>query len=159
MTESIRDILFTPTPTGFRGIHPTGQPSMAKQEFKDQCDINLIVKRYAQRGLFDHVSPITPTYGDASQVMDLQQAMDLVDRVKAEFDELPAEVRRAALNDPMELRDMLTTEAGVRQLQAAGMKLQFTDDQPEPSKEAPGADGLTSEEPPAPPPSEPSDQP
>lgn len=38
--------------------------SLTKSEFKNECDINLIVKRFDKTGLITHVSNMSPIFGD-----------------------------------------------------------------------------------------------
>lgn len=110
---------------------PQGGPSRAKQSFKDDCDINLIVKRHAQRGLWDHINPVEPKYGDFSKATDLQTAIELVTAAEESFFELPAAVRTVVDNDPVQFLNALADEDGFRDLVEAGLP---TETQPEPIK-------------------------
>lgn len=56
------------------------KPSLTRGSFKDECDVNNIVRRYAQTGMVNHVPRGTPQYGDAPE-MDFAEAM----RVRAEI--------------------------------------------------------------------------
>lgn len=40
------------------------EPSMAQQHFKDECDVNNILRKYESTGLVTHVANGTPSYGD-----------------------------------------------------------------------------------------------
>lgn len=111
-------------PVRRRVVARSGGTDRTKQEFKDQCDINLVVKRHAQRGIYDHVNPRTPHYGDASQRIELDQALELVAISRESFLELPALVRRAAGNDPSTFLRMLEDEEDTQLLVAAGLPLE-----------------------------------
>lgn len=40
-------------------------PSLTKQSFKDECDVNKIVDRFTRTGQLDHLRPGNPEYGEA----------------------------------------------------------------------------------------------
>lgn len=71
-----------------------------KQSFKDQCDVNEILKRYAATGLLPSVNSRPPFYGDVSNVTDYRQALDSVIEAKASFAELPLSIRSRFSDDP-----------------------------------------------------------
>jgi len=73
--------------------------NMTKQSFKDDCDINEIVKRHpyqiaesaalANQGMYDDILPI-----------DYHQAMNISIKADRMFSELPSEIRNEFRNDP-----------------------------------------------------------
>lgn len=78
--------------------------SLTKQSFKDDCDINKIVKRYQKTGVIEHVSRKRPRFGDAPAAgEDLLSAYLLVEEAEAMFSALPADIRRRFENDPAAL--------------------------------------------------------
>lgn len=76
------------------------KPSRAKQEFKAECDINSIMARYAKTGLLEHVNRYQGQYGDFSQVVDYQEALNLVSEAQHAFQSLPASIRSRFDNNP-----------------------------------------------------------
>lgn len=128
---------------------PVGERSRAKQSFKDECDVNVVVRRYAQTGMFDHVAKRQPTYGDVSNAVDLQTALRLVETARESFMELPARVRRAASNDPVELLAMLADPDQVAELVELGLPVE------KPAEAAAAAVSETPKASPAPAPREP----
>lgn len=104
-----------------RVITDTGSVSRTKQAMKKDCDINLIVERHASTGLWDHLTPTAPMYGDFSQSVELQEAIELVDAAEATFDALPANVRSVVDNDPVKFAAALADEGLFRELVEAGM--------------------------------------
>lgn len=104
-----------------RHITPVGKTSRTKQSFKDDCDINLIVKRHASTGLWDHLAPVPATYGDFTASRELLAAVELVDQANASFAELPAEVRRLCDNQAVNLLYGLADEASYEMLVDAGL--------------------------------------
>lgn len=82
----------------------------AKQSFRDECDINTIVRRFGVTG----VAPMSgrmPTYGDFSGISDFQSAMEVVTAAREAFASLPAAVRERFANDPQRLLGFLGDEA------------------------------------------------
>lgn len=117
-----------------RLVKDTGVLSRTKQSFKDDCDINLIVKRHAQRGMWDHLAPHTPTYGDFTGATDLQDAIFKVDEANRDFMTLPAALRSAVNNDPVQLLEALASEEGTEELIQLGLKIE---EEQEPEREEP----------------------
>jgi hypothetical protein len=65
-----------------------------KQAFKDQCDINKILKKAQKSGTISHLLKYPePVYGDFDGV-DLLEAHRLIDKAQTIFDDLPSEIRR-----------------------------------------------------------------
>lgn len=132
-----------------RVILDTGSVSRTKQSFKDDCDINLIVKRHASTGLWDHLAPRTPTYGDFSMATELSDAIALVNAAEADFDGLPAAVRAVCENNPVKMAEAFADPELFRELVEAGL----------PSTEPPRASAPITggETPPATPPAAPAE--
>lgn len=91
-----------------------------KQSFKDECDINVILRRYAATGQLDHLNLRTPLYGEI-QPVDFQQAMGLVVEARAMFQALPAEVRDRFQNDPAKLLAFVSDEKNRPEAERLGL--------------------------------------
>lgn len=78
----------------------SGSDDKAKQSFKDECDVNTIVRRYEMGGELPEFRG-EPLYADVSGI-EFQAMMDVVASAQAAFEALPAEVRRRFGNDPRE---------------------------------------------------------
>lgn len=73
---------------------------MAQQQFKDECDINTIMKRF---GITGELPPGREgNYGDFSEVDDFASAMVAVREAGEAFMELPAKLRKRFNHDPGE---------------------------------------------------------
>lgn len=79
------------------------QPSRAKQSFKDECDINVIMRHWNRTGHLLHKNEAQPRYGDFSTVDDFQAAQNIVIQANEAFLALPAAVRDRMHNSPAEL--------------------------------------------------------
>lgn len=88
---------------------PVGE-SLTKQEFSEETDINVILRRYQQTGVFP-VLDRPASYGDFSSSEDYLSCMVRVRAAEEAFQALPAEIRDAVRNDPAELVDLVTDPA------------------------------------------------
>lgn len=118
--------------------------SLAQQQFKDECDVNRIVDRYNKTGVLEHLSEITPQYGDVTDVpSDLMAAYDAVGRAEEAFMQLPSQLRKDLDNDPSRLsawlRDENNRETAVRyglmNAPVSSIEKMNAEKPPEPSKD------------------------
>lgn len=75
--------------------HTKGQ---TQQHFKDEVNINNIVKRFEQTGLLEHTNNAQPQYGEATG-QTFTEAMFMVREAEENFMQLPSEIRREFGND------------------------------------------------------------
>lgn len=73
-------------------------PSLAKQQFAEECDINTIVRRFHLTGELPQ-NVRMPTYGDFEDVPTYQDAMKAIREADEAFMMMPAEVRARFGND------------------------------------------------------------
>lgn len=83
------------------------KPSLTSQEFKEECNINVLLKKYAVQAklLGMPLSEVIPqptaeNFGDFTNVEDFQQSMNRISQVKGLFDSLPSDIRQRCGNDP-----------------------------------------------------------
>lgn len=78
--------------------------SLAQQQFAEDADLNVLVRRF---GLDKAPLPVEATdpayYGDFSDVPDLRTALDLVNDATNRFMELPPQLRARFDNNPAKL--------------------------------------------------------
>jgi len=79
------------------------QPTMAQQQYKDECDVNKIMEKYQKTGEFTHSTEKKGTYGDFSEITDYHTMVNTVTYAQEAFMLLPANVRIKFRNDPGEL--------------------------------------------------------
>lgn len=72
--------------------------SLAKQSMAEECDINVIVRRFGLTGQLPSDVRM-PTYGDFSSVIDFHTAMNAIVQAREAFDRMPADVRYRFHND------------------------------------------------------------
>ncbi|UOK21008.1 internal scaffolding protein [Chifec microvirus UA13_24] len=100
------------------------KPTMAQQQFKDECDINSIIKRYKTTGyLTDPLKPPTrrPSFGDFTEVPSFHEAQTFIAEAYEEFMALPAALRKKFDNDPAALVSWLNDEANQEEAIALGL--------------------------------------
>lgn len=76
-------------------------PSLTRQEFADECDINNLMEKYEKTGIISHINPRTPQYLNLDGFPDLQTAHQIIQDATREFMALPASTRASFNNDPM----------------------------------------------------------
>jgi len=101
------------------------KPSLTKQSFKAECDINLIMKRFKKTQGVDFMdsvkTAVSGQYGDFSNVPDYRAALDQVNNAKAMFGSLPSKVRARFSNDPAEFLDFMHDSRNVDEAIALGL--------------------------------------
>ena len=112
------------------------EPSMTKQAFVDECDINTILRGFEKSGAITHYTDRTPRYGDFSNPVDYQTAMNLVIEAHDAFASLPARVREKFHNDPQEYLEFCSDEKNRDEMIALGII-----DPPSPPEDTGGASG------------------
>lgn len=77
----------------------TGDEAITQQSFKEDCDINVILKRFAVTGeLPDNVR--VPQYVDFEETFDFMSSMNVIRAAEEAFAAMPAVVRDRFNNDP-----------------------------------------------------------
>lgn len=110
------------------------QPSLTKQSFRDEANINNIMARYEQTGIVDNITTATPHYGDFSDVTSYQDALNKINAAQALFDALPAQVRQKFENDPTLFLEFAQNPENYETMVAMGLAAPKT---PETASEAP----------------------
>lgn len=83
--------------------------SLAQQQFKDECDINNILRQFNITGQLPD-APLSPRYGDFTGISDYKTALDRVIEADEEFMALPAQIRARFDNDAANLIQFLDDE-------------------------------------------------
>lgn len=85
-------------------------PSLTKQSFAAECDINVMLERFAVTGVVP-TNPIPPQYGDFTDVTTYQDALNRVIAADAAFMQLSAELRARFNNDAGTMLAFLADDA------------------------------------------------
>jgi len=99
--------------------------SLAQQHMKDECDINVIIERVGVTGELPN-SPVSPRYGDFSEVTDYHTALNTINATMDDFMALPAKLRVRFDHDPVKLLEFLQND----QNRVEAIELGLIDGQP-----------------------------
>lgn len=94
--------------------------SMTQQQFKDDADINVIVRRFGITGELP-VGVRMPTYGDFDLVNDYQSALEAMREAEASFMAMPANVRERFANDPQKFLDFCADSRNIEEARKLGL--------------------------------------
>lgn len=84
-------------------LHCT-DPTLTKQSFAEECDINTIVERFNITGELP-TNIRMPEYRDFAEVTDYHTALNAIAQARESFDAMPANVRARFHNDPEQFVD------------------------------------------------------
>jgi phage internal scaffolding protein len=107
--------------SGDRGDLSFFAPSLTRQEFAEECDINTIMDRYEKSGALSHVNRAQPMYMDCTQFPDLRGAMDVMREAGTAFALLPAKVRREFDNNPQAFVDFARKPENLARMREWGL--------------------------------------
>jgi len=101
------------------------KPSLTKQSFKDECDINKIMQRFKKTMNADFLTRFagytSGEFGDFSNVADYRSAIDQVNRANEVFMNLPAKVRSRFRNDAALFLDFCHDPRNVNEMVELGL--------------------------------------
>lgn len=109
------------------------QPSLAKQSFKAECDINTIMAKYRASGLIDHVNKYGGRYDDLPDETDYQSNIESVRAAEEAFASLPSKIREQFKNDPARFLAFVLNPDNKEEIR----KLGLGDEQPIPAEPVP----------------------
>jgi len=95
-------------------------PTRAKQQFREEADINTIVRRFNITGQLPQ-NVRMPTYGDFTNVPTYHEAMNAIRAAQESFDAMPAEIRRRFNNDPGEFVDFCSNTENLEEARKMGL--------------------------------------
>lgn len=100
----------------------TEGPSLTRQEFAEECDINTIMARYETTGQLPINNGAEPRYVDFTAFPDdLMGTMSQLSQATDAFMTLPAKVRREFDNDPHMFVDFASDPSNIDQLREWGL--------------------------------------
>lgn len=121
MAKSENAIYSAVSPFRRRVGQDPGGPSMTRQEFAEECDVNVLMERYEKVGGMFPANPAEPRYLDLTEVPDFQASMQMLIDAENAFMSLPAKVRREFDNDPAKFVEFAQDPENIDQLRAWDM--------------------------------------
>lgn len=101
--------------------------SVTQQHFRDECDINNIMKKYEKNGtLPDGYNEKQPIFGDFSEIPDFQSTANLIAEVQTAFNKLPASTRARFNHSPAAALDFLADSNNTAEAFKLGLVSQET---------------------------------
>lgn len=103
------------------------KPSLTRQEFKEECDLGLILKRFSRtpegRSALANAQGFAEgcRFDDVSAVPDFRAARDAVIAANGKFMALPAIVRRRFDNDPALFLDFMSNPSNLDEARRLGL--------------------------------------
>ena len=94
---------------------PEQQPTLTKQAFKDDADVNKILQKYQMTGTMSHLDRFERIYGDYSDY-DFDEHQRKLAQGREIFDALPSEIRREFKNSLKEFFGFVNDPANVDRL-------------------------------------------
>jgi phage internal scaffolding protein len=96
------------------------EPTKAQQQFKEECDINTLVKRFGLTGEMpqDARMPLSPEF---VETMDYQSALNALMDAEDEFMKYPSDLRARFENDPGKFIAFLEDSKNLDELRKMGL--------------------------------------
>ncbi len=100
--------------------HPSG-PSLAKQSFREECDINTIMKKYEKTGLIEHLNRHQGDYGNFIGYEAYHESLNKLLAAQEAFASIPSSIRRKFGNDPAEFLEFAQNPENLDQMIEMGL--------------------------------------
>lgn len=92
-----------------------------RQEFKDECDINSIMRRYQSTGELPHLNLGTAQFLDVSSSLVFQESMNFIAEAQSMFNDLPSAIRDRFHNDPSQFLEFCSNGDNRKELAQMGL--------------------------------------
>lgn len=99
------------------------ETTRTQQQFKDQCDVNNIMKKYRLTGELNHINKKQGIYADLSDSPTYQAALEIIIKAENTFSELSSDVRKRFNNDPHEMISFLENPQNNEEAIKLGLKI------------------------------------
>lgn len=95
-------------------------PSMTKQSFREECNINKIIAKYQKTGLVTHLARYSPQYAEVPSI-DFREALEIVSEGKKMFESLPSNIRKKFNQSPAEFLEFVQDSTNQDELVSLGL--------------------------------------
>jgi phage internal scaffolding protein len=95
--------------------------SMTQQNFKKECDVNEILKKYQKTGLITHLNERQGAYENFVGYDDYHTSMNAVIEARDAFLDLPAHIRKRFGNDPAEFLEFVNQPGNMDEMIELGL--------------------------------------
>lgn len=97
------------------------EPSLTKQSFKDEADVNNILQKYTESGVLPSSLQGDPLYGDFAEVPSFQESQNIVIKAEMQFQGLSAQVRKRFNNEPEEFLAFVNDPKNANEMVSLGL--------------------------------------
>ena len=104
-----------------RVIAPLEGESTTHQSFKDECDINNIMKKFEMTGIMEHARRFEGQYGDFISAPDYHTAMNAIVLAQEMFMAIPSKIRQRFANDPSLFLEFVQNPDNVEEMKELGL--------------------------------------
>lgn len=96
------------------------EPSLTKQSFKNETNINNLVNQYIKTGEHTFVNKQSPQYGYVSSNT-FMESLEVVDKAQTMFNALPSKLRNRFANDPAEFLEFASDPSNNAEMAEMGL--------------------------------------
>lgn len=96
------------------------EQTRTQQQFKDECDINVILDRFGMTGQLPMMT-VQPMEGDFTEIGDYQSALEAVRMANENFMTLPSKIREKFGQDPRKFVDFCVDPANIESVREMGL--------------------------------------
>jgi phage internal scaffolding protein len=104
---------------GYKKIYH--DPTMAKQSFKESCDVNHILKKYQKTGVLP-IMKNQKLYEDFADAPTYHESMNIIAKSTEQFEGLDADLRDRFNNDPYKFLEFVNNEDNSDEMIKLGLK-------------------------------------
>lgn len=90
-----------------RVVTVNNEPSKTQQQFRDEVNINSIMRKYHSTGQITHLAKSQGQYRDLSNAQDYFDSLNIIQQAEQSFATLPSHVRKKFGNDPAALLEFI----------------------------------------------------
>lgn len=112
---------YSPSSSKSYDVSKSVNPSLTKQAFQKECDINTIMHKYQKTGLIDHNNSVEGRYGDFITSTDYHEAMNDILSIQEAFSTLPSSIRSRFKNDPAGFLDFTQNPDNIPEMRELGL--------------------------------------
>lgn len=103
-------------------VFPGDRVLRTKQEFKQECDVNYILRNYATRGAEAHFAKYGGRYGDFLGPSEYLEAVESARLAQEMFEDLPAKIRKKFSNDPAAFLEFVQNPENAEEMLELGLR-------------------------------------
>lgn len=109
-------------PDAHRPVYDPGGPSMTRQEFAQECDVNEIIRKNPNVGMVPPLPGVSPQYYDFTEMpSNLQDSLNLMMDAEEAFMRLPALARKEFDNDPLRFIEFASSRDNLPKMREWGL--------------------------------------